>query len=136
MAGLRVSWVSRKLLSLVLTYITECVGIQSQSNIMFIRGSNRGFLLTSEAVEFQMSFDRRTGKPVAVGVVKVDPSVVLPEILSEEKVQGTILQEAKQVKQKNVSVLCVAYVDLIYDHSCRLLIAHVYCLFILAHVDC
>lgn len=59
----------------------------------------------TEAVEFQMSFDRRTGKPVAVGVVKVDPTVVSPEILSDEKVQGTIVQEAKQIKQKNVSLV-------------------------------
>ena len=52
-----------------------------------------------------MSFDRRTGKPVAVSVAKVDPSTVSPEILNEEKVQGTIVQEAKLIKQKNVSVL-------------------------------
>ena len=50
-----------------------------------------------------MSFDRRTGKPVAVSVIKVDPATVSPEILNEEKVQGTIVQEAKLVKQKNVS---------------------------------
>ncbi|CAG5119485.1 unnamed protein product, partial [Candidula unifasciata] len=61
-------------------------------------------LKIGEPVEFQMSFDRRTGKPVAVGVVKVDPSGLLPEILSEEKVQGTIVQEAKQLKQKNGTV--------------------------------
>ena len=53
-----------------------------------------------------MSFDRRTGKPVAIGVIKVDPALVSPEILNEEKVQGTIVQEAKVVKQKNVSASC------------------------------
>ncbi|KAK3798016.1 hypothetical protein RRG08_034577 [Elysia crispata] len=58
-------------------------------------------LKVGEAVEFQMSFDRRTGKPVAIGVIKVDPALVSPEILNEEKVQGTIVQEAKVVKQKN-----------------------------------
>ena len=52
-----------------------------------------------------MSFDRRTGKPVAVSVMKVDPSTVSPEIVQEEKVQGTIVQEAKPMKQKNVSVI-------------------------------
>uniref|UniRef100_A0A0B7AWL7 Cold shock domain-containing protein E1 n=1 Tax=Arion vulgaris TaxID=1028688 RepID=A0A0B7AWL7_9EUPU len=61
-------------------------------------------LKIGEAVEFQMSFDRRTGKPVAVGVVKVDPTIVSAEILSDEKVQGTIVQEAKQIKQKNGTV--------------------------------
>ena len=58
---------------------------------------------STEAVEFQMSFDRRTGKPVAVGVVRADPAAVSPEVLQEEKVQGTIVQEAKQPKHKNVS---------------------------------
>lgn len=58
-------------------------------------------LKIGEAVEFQMSYDRRTGKPVAVGVVKVDPSMVSAEIINDEKVQGTIVQEAKLVKQKN-----------------------------------
>ncbi|GFR76349.1 cold shock domain-containing protein E1, partial [Elysia marginata] len=58
-------------------------------------------LKIGEAVEFQMSFDRRTGKPVAVGVIKVDSALVSPEILNEEKVQGTIVQEAKVIKQKN-----------------------------------
>jgi cold shock CspA family protein len=61
-------------------------------------------LKIGEAVEFQMSFDRRTGKPVAVAVVKVDPAEASPEILSDDKVQGTIVQEAKQVKQKNGTV--------------------------------
>lgn len=61
-------------------------------------------LKIGEAVEFQMSFDRRTGKPVAVSVMKVDPATVSPEILQEEKVQGTIVQEAKPVKQKNGTV--------------------------------
>lgn len=52
-----------------------------------------------------MSFDRRTGKPVAVGVMRVDPQpvVVTPEVLGDEKFQGTIVQEAKLIKQKNVS---------------------------------
>jgi len=51
-----------------------------------------------------MSFDRRTGKPVAISVMKVDPSTVSPEILNDEKVQGTIVQEAKLLKQKNGTV--------------------------------
>ena len=63
--------------------------------------------MPSEAVEFQMSFDRRTGKPVAISVMKVDPSTVSPEILNDEKVQGTIVQEAKLLKQKNVCLLIV-----------------------------
>lgn len=61
-------------------------------------------LKIGEAVDFQMSFDRRTGKPVAISVMKVDPTSVSPEILNDEKVQGTIVQEAKLIKQKNGTV--------------------------------
>ena len=60
-----------------------------------------------------MSFDRRTGKPVAISVMKVDPTSVSPEILNDEKVQGTIVQEAKLIKQKNVS--CALTYDIFHE---------------------
>ena len=41
-----------------------------------------------------MSFDRRTGKPIAVSVVKIDQGISY-EIQSEERVTGTIAQEPK-----------------------------------------
>lgn len=65
---------------------------------------NAEALKIGEAVEFQVTVDRRSNKPVAKSVVKVDPSTVSPEMLNEEKVQGTIVQDAKVVKQKNGTV--------------------------------
>ncbi|CAH1799965.1 unnamed protein product [Owenia fusiformis] len=49
-----------------------------------------------DPVEFQMSYDRRTGKPIAISVVKMEGSDVTVEILSDERVKGTILSEARQ----------------------------------------
>jgi cold shock CspA family protein len=53
-----------------------------------------------DPVEFQMSFDRKTGKPIACAVVGVRPGTVSFEILSEEKVSGSVAQEAKPTKLK------------------------------------
>lgn len=53
-----------------------------------------------DPVEFQMSFDRKTGKPIACAVVGVTPGTVSFEILSEEKVTGSVAQEAKPTKMK------------------------------------
>lgn len=50
-----------------------------------------------------MSYDRRTGKPVACAVTKVENPLIDVEVLSEEKYKGTIVQEAKPLKNKNVS---------------------------------
>ena len=52
-----------------------------------------------------MSYDRRTGKPIAVSVIKLPPGTVGFEILSEERVTGTVAAEAKPVKNRNVSSL-------------------------------
>jgi len=57
-------------------------------------------LKISDPVEFQMSFDRRTGKPIAVSVVKMDPGTVSFEILSESRVTGTVVAEAKPSKTR------------------------------------
>lgn len=60
------------------------------------------FVFISDPVEFQLSCDRRSGKRIAISVIKVDPSVSSQEIFSEERFQGSIVQEAKPVKTKNV----------------------------------
>ena len=52
-----------------------------------------------------MSFDRKTGKPIACAVVKMEGQGVSFEILSEEKVTGAVAQEAKPVNKRNVSLL-------------------------------
>lgn len=49
----------------------------------------------TDAVEFQMSFDRRTGKPIAVSVIKLEHGSVSFELLSENQVTGTVAAEAK-----------------------------------------
>lgn len=57
-----------------------------------------------DPVEFQLYYDRRSGKRTAISVIKVDPSVSSQEIFSEERFQGSIVQEAKPVKAKNGTV--------------------------------
>lgn len=54
-----------------------------------------------DAVEFQMAFDRRSGRPVACDMVRVDANSVSSEVLSEERYIGSVVQEAKPPKQKN-----------------------------------
>ena len=61
-------------------------------------------MYSTDPVEFQMSFDRKTGKPIACAIVKLEGQAVPYEILSEEKVTGTVAQEAKPTNKRNVSV--------------------------------
>ncbi|XP_055310650.1 cold shock domain-containing protein E1 isoform X3 [Sitodiplosis mosellana] len=49
-------------------------------------------LKIGDPVEFEMTYDRRTGKPIASQVTKIAPEVVL----SEERVTGTVTTEIKQ----------------------------------------
>lgn len=51
-------------------------------------------------MEFQLSSDRRTGRPIACAVVKVDESSY--EVISEDRFTGTVVQEARVSKSKNV----------------------------------
>lgn len=62
-------------------------------------------LKIGDAVEFQMSYDRRSGRPVACHVVKVDPSLVSCEVFSQERYIGSVVQEAKPAKPKNGSTV-------------------------------
>lgn len=57
-------------------------------------------LKIGDAVEFQMSYDRRSGRPVACDLVRVDPSLVSCEVLSEERYIGSVVQEAKPAKPR------------------------------------
>lgn len=47
-----------------------------------------------DAVEFEMTYDRRTGKPIASTVCKITPEV--GEVLCEERVSGFITTEVKE----------------------------------------
>lgn len=50
-----------------------------------------------------MSFDRRSGKPIAVSLIKMETGTVSFEVLSENRVKGHVVIEAKPVKQRTVS---------------------------------
>lgn len=52
-----------------------------------------------DAVEFQMSFDRRTGKPIAVDLVPQETPASF-EVLSDKRVFGTVVAEAKSARSK------------------------------------
>lgn len=52
-----------------------------------------------------MTYDRRTGKPIASSIVLLNSGSSSYEVLSEEKYTGSIAQEAKPTKNKNVSIL-------------------------------
>uniref|UniRef100_A0A182N204 CSD domain-containing protein n=1 Tax=Anopheles dirus TaxID=7168 RepID=A0A182N204_9DIPT len=54
-------------------------------------GGNIEHLKIGDPVEFEMTYDRRTGKPIASQVTKIAPEVVL----SEERVTGTVTTELK-----------------------------------------
>lgn len=52
-----------------------------------------------------MTYDRRTGKPVASHIVLLNSGSQSYEVLSEEKFTGSIAQEAKPTKNKNVRLV-------------------------------
>jgi len=52
-------------------------------------------LKIGEPVEFEMSVDRRTGKPIAIQVIRLPRGAIPTEMLSEEKVTGIVATEAK-----------------------------------------
>ena len=63
------------------------------------------YVLISDPVEFCTSNDRRTGKPIAIQVTSIDISQAVPSQLSDEQFVGTVIQEAKPIKGKNVSYI-------------------------------
>lgn len=56
-------------------------------------------LKIGDPVEFEMTYDRRTGKPIASQVTKIAPEVVL----SEERVTGTVTTELKTESSTSTS---------------------------------
>ncbi|XP_071942892.1 cold shock domain-containing protein E1-like isoform X2 [Antedon mediterranea] len=58
-------------------------------------------LTLGDAVEFETSVDRRTGKPVACKIIKLKNGSISTEILSDDKVTGFIVSEAKMSKSRN-----------------------------------
>lgn len=56
---------------------------------------NIEYLKIGDPVEFEMTYDRRTGKPIASNVIKISPEVISCEVLSEERVSGTVTTEIK-----------------------------------------
>lgn len=60
-----------------------------------------------DSVEFMMSYDRRTGKPVATAVVRLEGGTASFEVMSESPVTGTVCAEAKAAKPSKNSGNCV-----------------------------
>lgn len=63
----------------------------------------------SDPVEFCTSNDRRTGKPIAIQVTSIDITQAVPSQLSDEQFVGTVIQEAKPIKGKNVSPVLILW---------------------------
>ncbi|CAH1250850.1 CSDE1 [Branchiostoma lanceolatum] len=53
-----------------------------------------------DEVEFEMSLDQRTGKPIACRVLKLQSGSVTFEVMSEERVIGLVTTEAKPARNK------------------------------------
>ncbi|XP_074640508.1 cold shock domain-containing protein E1-like [Tubulanus polymorphus] len=53
-----------------------------------------------DSVEFQMCTDRKTGKPVACSIVKLDGTASF-EIYGEERVTGTVVTEPKAINRRH-----------------------------------
>lgn len=58
-------------------------------------------LKLGDAVEFEMTYDRRTGKPIASSVCKITPEV--GEVLCEDRVSGFITTEVKENTEGRVA---------------------------------
>ena len=73
----------------------------------------------AEVVEFQQSNDRRTGKPIAISVARAPNAKNNCEIISEKPASGTVLAEARAVK--NQGVCCSALNYSLFNYSRKLL---------------
>lgn len=63
---------------------------------------NSESIKVGDPVEFQMSYDRRTGKPIACSVVKLDQEAATI-VLSQESVTGTVVSETKVNKNNQMN---------------------------------
>lgn len=52
-------------------------------------------------IEFQMSYDRKTSKPIACSVVKLINGTVSFEVVSDERVTGTVVAEARAINRRH-----------------------------------
>lgn len=62
---------------------------------------NIDHLNIGDPVEFEMTYDRKTGKPIASSVVKIAPTVISFEVVNEERVTGTVTTEIKLNDESN-----------------------------------
>lgn len=60
-------------------------------------------LKLGDPVEFEMTYDRRTGKPIASAVVKISTEALSDEVLSSERVSGFITTEVKDGAEGRVA---------------------------------
>ncbi|XP_046389893.1 cold shock domain-containing protein E1 [Ischnura elegans] len=88
--GLRETGIIEKLLH---SYgFIQCCERQARLFFHFSQfNGNIEHLKIGDPVEFEMTYDRRTGKPIASAVTKIAPEVVL----SEERVTGTVTTELR-----------------------------------------
>ena len=56
----------------------------------------------ADLIEFQQSSDRKTGKPIAVSLMKLPSATVLYEMISDKPVPGLVLSEAKPSQNRGV----------------------------------
>lgn len=64
-------------------------------------GGNIEHLKIGDPVEFEMTYDKRTGKPIASQVTKIAPEVVL----REERVTGTVTTEIRSDTSSSISAV-------------------------------
>uniref|UniRef100_A0A4D5R9V6 Cold shock domain-containing protein E1 n=1 Tax=Scolopendra viridis TaxID=118503 RepID=A0A4D5R9V6_SCOVI len=60
-------------------------------------------LKIGDPVEFEMTYDRRTGKPIASNVLKISSEVLSYEVLSEDHVSGIVTTEIKNSESGTIS---------------------------------
>lgn len=60
-------------------------------------------LKLGDPVEFEMTYDRRTGKPIASAVVKISTEALSDEVLSSERVSGFVTTEVKNGAEGRVA---------------------------------
>lgn len=91
-AGLRETGIIEKMLP---TFgFIQCCDRQARLFFHFSQfDGNIEHLRVGDPVEFEMTYDRRNGKPIASSVTKITPET--PQLLSEERVTGRVTSELK-----------------------------------------
>lgn len=101
-AGLRETGIVEKLLH---SYgFIQCCERQARLFFHYSQFSgNIEHLKLGDAVEFEMTYDRRTGKPIASAVLKISPEVMSGEDLSEGRVSGFVTTGIKDTTEGRVA---------------------------------